>query len=159
MKSWLKIAVALGLAAVLVAILAIGFGSPSGLAAPGGNGNGKAIGLANGNGDDGGNGGGKVSATITIAEGYPHFGTEVVFAVDASVREKDLAKLAVTAKCYQNGTLVYRETVGVRDGLAGPFTLGPTSAWTGGDAECIAYVWLWPDAVTQLATIEFTAEA
>ncbi len=125
MRRWLRIAVPLGLAAVLVTVLAIGLGSPSSLAAPGGNG--KANGHANGNG------GGKVSVTITIAEGNPHFGTVVVFAVDGD------GAGWVRNECSQNGSLVYAEYNRVEGGFAGPFTLGPTPSWSGGAADCRAY--------------------
>ncbi len=126
MRRWLKIAVPLGLAAVLLSVLAIGFGTASIDAAPGGNGK--------GNGHANGNGGGKVSVTITIAEGIPHFGTEVTFAVDGGDDG-----MWVRNECSQNGSLVYAEYNRVEGGFAGPFTLGPTPSWSGGAADCHAY--------------------
>ncbi len=145
MRRWLKIAVPLGIAVALLSVLAIGFGSPSGLAAPGGNGNGKALGLGNGNG------GGKVTATVSIAEGNPHFGTEIVFAVEVNLKkESDFDKLWVANWCYQNGVAVQADFLPVVDGLAGPFTLGNNSTWTSGAADCYAYAFLQPYTHTPL---------
>ncbi len=129
MRKWIKVAVPLGIAAVMLSVLAIGFGSASIDAAPGGNGNGKAVGLGNGNGNGNGS-----TVTISIADGNPHFGTEVVFAVDGGDDS-----MWVRNECSQNGSLVYAEYNRVEGGFAGPFTLGPTPSWSGGAADCHAY--------------------
>ena len=123
MKRWLKIAVPLGIAAVLLSVLAIGFGSPSSDAAPGGNGNGKG------------------RLTISIAESNPYqFGETITFAVDG--KEPNNGNLWLANRCFQGGELVYGESQRVVDGLAGPFTLGPTPSWSGGAADCEAQVFI-----------------
>ena len=49
---------------------------------------------------------------------------------------------------------MYSEYQFVFDGFAGPFTLGPTSHWSGGAADCTAYVWLFPDVQKPLKGAE-----
>ncbi len=149
MRRWIKIAVPLGIAAVLVSVLAIGFGSPSGLAAPGGNGNG------HGYGRDGDNG----KMTISIAEGNPHFGTTITFAVDG--KEPNGGRLFVANACYQGGELVGGQSLWVEDGMAGPFTLGPSTLWTGGAADCEAQVWVADRTLKRIngATVSYHVEA
>ena len=44
----------------------------------------------------------------------------------------------VKAQCYQNGTLVYVEYAGLDANNQAVLTLGPTTLWTGGDADCTA---------------------
>ncbi len=142
MRRWLKIAVPLGIAAVLVSVLAIGFGTPSGLAAPGGNGNGKG------------------RLTISIAESNPYqFGETITFAVDG--KEPRKGNLWVVNQCFQGGELVYSESQRVEDGLAGPFTLGPTPSWSGGAADCEAQVWLTGSSPKPIngATVSYHVEA
>ena len=139
MRRWLKIAVPLGIAAVLVSVLAIGLGTPNSDAAPGGNGKGRL--------------------TVSIAEGNPHFGTTITFAVDG--KEPHNGNLWLANRCFQGGELVYGESQRVVDGLAGPFTLGPTPSWSGGAADCEAQVWLTGSSPKPIngATVSYHVEA
>ena len=133
----LMIAVA---AALVVSVLATG----SAMAVRGGN----------SNGNNGGNGGGgnysgtiDVAATgVGIASDDLSWGDDVIFMVDASVKERDLYKLWVTTKCSMDGAGVYTEHKPVRDGVAGPFTLGLES-WEG-TGECTAWVWVFDSSKT-----------
>ncbi len=101
-------------------------------------------------------GGGHNTATITFAnpqfaafaESWPAAGDSVSFAVTANVRDRDLYKLWVANKCSQDGVPVYAAYLPLHDGLTDPFTLD----WPGGGAaDCVAYVWLFPDTETPLS--------
>ena len=63
----------------------------------------------------------------------------------------------VVARCYQNGTLVYEQANGIfATSLNQIFTLGPTGYWTGGAADCTAYLQNWSTSKhTTLATLNF----
>ena len=116
-----------------------------------------------------GRGGGGSVATISFAAtdagrvGAPARGDSVSFAVNPlRVKERDLGHLWVTTICRVNGVPILVQDGGVdypsyRQGIAGSFTLdSPT--WTGGSADCTAFVWMWPNAASALsgASIAFT---
>ncbi len=115
----------------------------------------------NGGGEKGG-GGSQVAIAFAnesgtrVASGSPARGSDVWFTVDPlRVKDRDLGHLWVTNVCTQNGTPVLVQDVGVeyaayRQGLAGAFTLSSTS-WTDGAADCVAYVWMWPDGGAPLS--------
>lgn len=109
----------------------------------------------------GGKGGGPV-ATISFAGsdtarvGAPARGDSVSFAVNPlRVKERDLGHLWVTNICRVDGVPILVQDQGVdypsyRQGVAGSFTLdSPT--WSGGSANCTAYVWMWPNAASALS--------
>jgi hypothetical protein len=67
------------------------------------------------------------------------------------VKQSDLFYLWVANLCYQNGNLVSAKYLPVQNpgpnGLAGAFSLD----WTGGGAaQCMAYVWMFPQSSTPL---------
>lgn len=81
---------------------------------------------------------GKVTISLVQTDGSnPNFGESIQFAVDRGA----LTAPAVIVTCSQNGGVVYGESHGIASGFSGPFTLGPTSVWTGGAADCVAQVW------------------
>jgi hypothetical protein len=75
------------------------------------------------------------NSTLTLV-GDPVFGAEVTFDYTTTA-----AAPFVSVECRQAGTIVYQESHG-RWWLLGNdpfiFTLGPTSLWQGGDADCTA---------------------
>jgi hypothetical protein len=106
----------------------------------------------------------KVSAKISFASATdaataaPKAGGTVSFSVNASaVKQSDLYFLWVANLCYQNGNLVYARYLPIQNpgsnGLAGAFSLD----WSGGGAaECMAYVWMFPQSSTPLRGASMT---
>jgi hypothetical protein len=82
-------------------------------------------------------------------------GDQVSFAVDPTrVKDRDLYSLWVANECWQGGVRVYVQYLPVqypdyRQGVTKDFTLS-SSGWTGGAADCEAYVWMFPDSGTPL---------
>ena len=75
--------------------------------------------------------------TISINEAAPYrFGQRMTFTVSAP----GVASPFVVNECFQGGVRVYSEVHGMWPGAlyGSTFTLGPTSTWTGGDADCTA---------------------
>lgn len=104
-----------------------------------------------------GGGGGNTSASISFASvngaaaTQPTYGSSVSFAVSANV--KDPSTLWVTNACSQNGVTVYSQSAGAGSGTASGFTLN----WAGGgSAQCIAYVWQFPNAGTWLTSMTYS---
>jgi len=113
-----------------------------------------------GKGGGGKPGGGNTGGTGTISlvllnstDGLPHFGQKVTFAVSTTATSQPF----VVLKCYRNGTLVYELANGIfPTSLGQTFTLGPTPAWQGGDADCTAYLQNWSGRTpATLATLNF----
>ena len=70
-------------------------------------------------------------------DGLLHYGQQVTFDVYTSAT----AYPWVLLECTQNGSLVYRHQNGIfQTSLMQVFTLGLTPAWTGGAADCKAYL-------------------
>jgi len=70
-------------------------------------------------------------------DGLLHYGQRVTFDVYTS----STAYPWVLLECTQNGSLVYRHQNGIfPTSLMQVFTLGLTPAWTGGAADCTAYL-------------------
>jgi hypothetical protein len=120
--------------------------------------------LAGKGGKPGGNGGGGTTAgggTISLVllnstDGLAHFGQKVTFGVATTVTTQPW----VVAKCFQNGALVYSQANGIfPTSLGQVFTLGPTPAWSGGAADCTAYLQDWTryskGKVVTLASMNF----
>jgi len=123
-------------------------------------------------GVSGGHGGGKpggggsggsltwVMVTDNNQNGLPNFRDTVTFAVQTTAT----AFPYVTLTCYQNGTLVSQETNAMFAGsLDENFTLGPTSLWTSGAANCTASLESRDGSskrgsVTGLASMSFTVQ-
>ena len=88
-------------------------------------------------------GSGSLSLAMVIdnnSDGLPSFGDTVTFNVQTSAT----AYPWVTLRCKQNGTLVSQESNGIfATSLDQNFTLGPTSLWPGGTADCTATLENW----------------
>ena len=70
-------------------------------------------------------------------DGMLHYRQQVTFDVYTS----STAYPWVQLECSQNGSLVYQYSKGIFPTSLGQiFTLGPTPAWTGGAADCTAYL-------------------
>ena len=81
-------------------------------------------------------GGGSVGVVLlNSSDGLAHFGQQVTFNVSASVSQP-----WVNLNCYQGSTWVDGEWGGFFAGSAWgtTFTLGPTSLWVSGGANCTA---------------------
>ena len=118
---------------------------PSGLAGKGG-----------GGGKPGGNTGGTGTISLVLlnsTDGLAHYGQKVTFAVSTTATSQPFVLL----KCYRNGTLVYELANGIfPTSLGQVFTLGPTPAWQGGDADCTASLQNWSGRTpATLATLNF----
>jgi hypothetical protein len=109
----------------------------------------------------GGGGGGSLTyrmVTDNNNDGVPNFRDTVTFVVQTTAT----AYPYVTLKCKQNGTLVLQESNGIfPTSLSREFTLGPTSLWTGGTADCTATLEDWDSyskhgSITVLASMSFT---
>jgi hypothetical protein len=99
------------------------------------------------------------AAPTTSGSVYPSYGQTVTFAVSTSVTSQPFVHL----KCSQNGTLVYEAW---QSWINGPesFTLGGTTAWQGGAADCTAYLENWDSyskngKITVLASTSFHVNA
>lgn len=114
-----------------------------------------------GNNGGGVTGGGTISLVLlNSTDGLPHFGQKVTFAVSTTVTSQPW----VVAKCYQSGVLVYSQANGIFPTSLGQiFTLGPTPAWSGGAADCTAYLQDWTryskGKVVTLASMNFQVYA
>lgn len=110
-----------------------------------------------GGGGTGTSGGGTIALVLlNSTDGLPHYGQKVTFAVSTTATTQPW----VVAKCYQNGTLVYQQANGIFSTSLGQiFTLGPTPAWSGGAADCTAYLQDWTGyskgKIVTLATLNF----
>ncbi len=128
-----------------------------------------AAGLAakGGGADRGGGkpGGGDSASTISLVllesvDGLAHFGQEVTFDVSTTATDYPW----VTAKCFQDGALVYQQSNGMfPTSLNDVFTLGPTPSWQGGGATCTATLENWDSyaknrKIVALASMSFTVE-
>ena len=91
----------------------------------------------------GGSGGGTISLVMVNdnnSDGLPNFNDVVTFAVSTSSTTQPY----VTVKCSQNGALVYQQSSGIfPTSLNQNFTLGGTTAWQGGAADCTATLQNW----------------
>jgi hypothetical protein len=77
--------------------------------------------------------------TINLLTSYPVFAGNVYF--HASGRNISTGDMWLFNQCKQNGSIVYQQYLKISsDGNSGPFTLGPTPTWSGGEAECMAIV-------------------
>jgi len=118
-----------------VVILALAL-VPVALAGKGGGGKG---------GGGGGGGGGSTSSgsgSLTLVlmnstDGLPHFGQDVTFNVSTTASQP-----WVHLQCFQNGAMVLEGHYGAYSGYPywQYFQLGPTGYWTGGAADCTAYL-------------------
>ena len=95
---------------------------------------------------------------VLVPEGVPHFGQYVTFNVQTTAT----AYPWVTLKCYQNGGLVYRQSLAMfLSPTGGSFPLGPTPNWQSGGADCTATLEDWDEygsngRITALASLPFT---
>lgn len=89
----------------------------------------------------------------------PAFGHEVTYDVSTAATEEPY----VETSCFQNGTLVSKQSRGFFDGYyAGTqvFTLGPTNLWQGGAATCRARLVMWVNGKDRtLASMSFDVAA
>jgi hypothetical protein len=140
--------------ALLVAALAALLAVPTALAGKGGK-------PGHGGGGTTTTGGGTISIVLlNSTDGVAHFGQQVTFAVSTTSTTQPW----VDVKCFQNGTLVYEQANGIfATSLNQIFTLGPTPSWTGGAADCTAYLQNWDGyskgKIATLATMTFQAYA
>jgi hypothetical protein len=104
----------------------------------------------------------RVRGTIELkllesTDGRAHFGQKVTFTVWTNATDYPW----VTVKCLQNGGLVYKQSNGIfPTSLNKIFTLGPTPSWTGGGADCTAYLQDWDSysrngRITTITSIPF----
>jgi hypothetical protein len=134
-----------------IALLTLAIAPPAAFAGKGG-----------GHGKPGGGGSTSGGGTISLVmlnstDGLPHFGQKVTFNVSTS----STVYPWVTLKCYRGGNLVYEASKGIfATSLGQIFTLGPTPSWTGGDADCTAYLENWDSyakngSITTLTSMSF----
>lgn len=82
--------------------------------------------------------------TINLLTNYPVFAGNVYFHI--SGRDVSTGQMWILNECRQNNSIVYQQYLKIgSDGNSGPFTLGPTTSWTEGAAECSATVELFKD--------------
>jgi hypothetical protein len=119
--------------AVVVAAMCLAL-APGALAAKGGGG------PKGGGGKPSHGGTGTISLVLLDStDGMAHYGQRVTFTVSTT----STAYPWVTVKCYQGG-LVYQASNGIfATSLNQVFTLGPTTNWQGGAADCTAYLENW----------------
>ncbi|HET6863761.1 MAG TPA: hypothetical protein VFH37_00980, partial [Candidatus Saccharimonadales bacterium] len=92
-----------------------------------------------------GSGGGSGTISLVMVtdqngDGLPNYNDVVTFAVSTSSTTQPY----VTVKCSQNGNLVYQQSSGIfATSLNQNFTLGKTTAWQGGAADCTATLQNW----------------
>lgn len=137
----------------LITALTFGLIAGTSLAAKGGN-----SAHTNGSGGHHNNGGGTISIVLLDStDGLAHFGQQVTFDVSTTATDYPW----VTVDCYQSSALVYEQSNGIfPTSLNEIFTLGPTPAWQGGDADCTAYLQNWDEyskhqRITNLASMTF----
>jgi hypothetical protein len=127
---------------------------PAALAGKGGNGGG---GSGGGGTTTGGSGGSISLVLLSSADGLAHFGHQVTFNVSTS----STAYPWVTLDCYVGGALVLQTSNGIfATSLNQTFTLGPTPLWSGGAADCTAWLQNWDSyskrgSITNLASMSF----
>jgi hypothetical protein len=96
---------------------------------------------------------------LNSTDGLAHFGQKVTFNVSTTSTTQPW----VTLKCYQNGTLVGQQSNGMfATSLSTTFTLGPTSLWPSGAANCTATLENWdsyPKSIATLASLSFNVYA
>ena len=92
------------------------------------------------------------------ASAQPTFGDQITYELSTAATEP-----YVETSCFQNGTLVSKQSRGFFDGYyAGTqvFTLGPTSLWQGGAAKCQARLVVWVNGNARtLASMSFDVAA
>jgi hypothetical protein len=103
-------------------------------------------------------GGGTISLVLlSSTDGLAHFGQLVTFNVSTSATSSPW----VTLDCYVGGTLVYQMSNGIfPTSLNQIFTLGPTPSWSGGAADCTAYLQNWDGymkrgSISNIASMSF----
>ena len=119
-----------------------------------------------GGGKPGGGGsttGGSGSISLVMVNDVGTSGTSLGDTVTFNVSTTATTKPWVTVKCFQNGTLVSKESNGIfPTSLDQIFTLGPTGFWQGGAASCTATLENWDGyskngAITALGSMSFQA--
>ena len=77
-------------------------------------------------------------ALLNSSDGLPHYGQQVTFNVSTTATDSPYVNL----KCYQNGVFVGEAWRGFFPAsLTGQtFTLGGSTLWQGGAADCTAYL-------------------
>lgn len=115
-----------------------------------------------GGGGTTGGGGGTINWVMVDdknGDQVPSFTDTITFAVQTSSTTKPW----VTVKCSQNGTLVYKESNGIfSTSLDQNFTLGPSTSWPSGAADCTATLENWDSyskngSITVLTSTTFRA--
>jgi hypothetical protein len=111
-----------------------------------------------GGGSTGGGSGGTISLVLlSSTDGLAHFGQQVTFNVSTTATQHP----EVTLDCYVGGALVYQMTNAMFAGsLNEIFTLGPTPSWSGGAADCTAWLQNWDGyskhgSISNLASTSF----
>jgi hypothetical protein len=125
----------------------------------GGTGNPNTAGGGTGNG-----GGGKDTSSLALVvldadDGGANYGEQITFEVSTTATDQPF----VSARCYQEGALVYSASAGFFDGYTWPdtqvFTLR-SNAWTGGAADCSATLEYWDGRrFRELAALSFSVYA
>ena len=139
-----------------------GVGPSATTAAASSDGAGNLTTLAKGGRNSGGTTSGGSGGTISIVlldstDGLAHFGQHVTFNVSTTAT----AYPWVTVKCYQNSSQVYQQSNGIfATSLNQIFTLGPTTNWQSGAADCTADLENWDSyskngSITKLASMSF----
>src|SRR5262245_7451944 len=111
---------------------------------------------ATGGGTTTGGGSGTISLVLlNPTDGVAHFRQNVTFTVSTTATSKPW----VTVRCYQGGALVDKDSNAMFAGsLDTTFTLGPTGAWLGGDADCTATLENWdgyPKSIVGITSTSF----
>ena len=90
-----------------------------------------------------------------VAGGQPAFGDNITYEIATTATNEPY----VETSCFQNGALVYKQSRGFfAEYYAGTqmFTLGPTTLWQGGGANCTARLIEWVNGNDRtLATSSF----
>ena len=130
--------------------------SPTALEARTGSTGGKGGGKGGGGTTSGGDGSLSLVMVTDVAPSGTSFRDQVTFAVSTTATTMPW----VTLKCYQGGTQVYQLSKGIFPTSLGQiFTLGPTTLWQSGGADCTATLENWDNytkgSITALASISF----
>ena len=131
--------------------------SPSALEARTGATGGKGGGKGGGGTTSGGGGSLSLVMVTDLLPSGESLGDRVTFAVSTTATTMPW----VTVKCYQGGTLVLQQSKGIFPTSLGQiFTLGPTTLWQSGGADCTATLENWYSyskngSITALASISF----
>jgi hypothetical protein len=107
-----------------------------------------------------GNGGGSTKSSITLVQptaattaGWPRYGDQASFAVSTTNSDP-----WVNLQCFQNGTLVAQGWANLA--YAEPTFVLSSPSWTGGAADCTAYLDTWANGhMKPLASTSFHVEA